>query len=267
VKGLADLYLQEIKTGVSSMLQYRATLVIWLIGNILEPLIYLVVWSTVSRSTGGSIGGYGARDFAAYYIVLMLVNQATFTWVMYEFDYRIREGTFSADLLHPVHPIHADIATNLSSKAVNLPFVVAAAAGLSAVFHPAFRLTPLAAAAFIPALVLAFLVRFLVDWTVALAAFWTTRVTAINQIHYMAVLFFSGQIAPLTVLPQPLQIVAHVLPFRWTVGFPVELLLGRLSPAQILTGFAVQAGWLAAGALLVKFVWRASVKRYSAVGA
>jgi ABC-2 type transport system permease protein len=267
VKGLADLYLQEIKTGVSSMLQYRATLVIWLIGNILEPLIYLVVWSTVSRSTGGSVGGYGARDFAAYYIVLMLVNQATFTWVMYEFDYRIREGTFSADLLHPVHPIHADIATNLSSKAVNLPFVVAAAAGLSAVFHPAFRLTPLAAAAFIPALVLAFLVRFLVDWTVALAAFWTTRVTAINQIHYMAVLFFSGQIAPLTVLPQPLQIAAHVLPFRWTVGFPVELLLGRLSPAQILTGFAVQAGWLVAGALLVKFVWRASVKRYSAVGA
>jgi ABC-2 type transport system permease protein len=267
VKGLADLYLQEIKTGIASMLQYRATLVIWLIGNILEPLIYLVVWSTVSRSTGGSIGGYGARDFAAYYIVLMLVNQATFTWVMYEFDYRIREGTFSADLLHPVHPIHADIATNLSSKAVNLPFVVAAAAGMTAVFHPAFRLTPLAAAAFIPALVLAFLVRFLVDWTVALAAFWTTRVTAINQIHYMAVLFFSGQIAPLTVLPQPLQIVAHVLPFRWTVGFPVELLLGRLSPAQILTGFAVQAGWLVAGALLVKFVWRASVKRYSAVGA
>ena len=140
MNGLAELYLQQIKTGVASMLQYRATLVIWLIGNILEPLIYLVVWSTVARSTGGTVGGYGARDFAAYYIVLMLVNQATFTWVMYEFDYRIREGTFSADLLHPVHPIHADIATNLSSKVVNLPFVVAAAAGLAAVFHPTFKL-------------------------------------------------------------------------------------------------------------------------------
>ena len=267
MKALAELYLQEIKTGVASMLQYRATLVIWLIGNVLEPLIYLVVWTTVARSTGGSVGGYGVLDFAAYYIVLMLVNQATFTWVMYEFDYRIREGTFSADLLHPDHPIHADIATNLSSKVVNLPFVVAAAAGLAAVFHPAFRFTPLAVAAFVPALVLAFLVRFLVDWTVALAAFWTTRVTAINQIHYMAVLFFSGQIAPLTVLPRPLQVVANVLPFRWTVGFPVELLLGRLTRAQILTGFAAQAAWLLAGALLVRVAWRVSVRRYSAVGA
>jgi ABC-2 type transport system permease protein len=122
-------------------------------------------------------------------------------------------------------------------------------------------------AAFVPALVLAFLVRFLVDWTVALAAFWTTRVTAINQIHYMAVLFFSGQIAPLTVLPRPLQAVAHILPFRWTIGFPVEILLGRLTPAQVLTGFAVQAAWLAAAALLVRVAWRISVKRYSAVGA
>jgi len=267
MRGLGDLYLQQLKTGLATMLQYRGSLVIWLIGNVLEPLIYLVVWSTVSRSTGGTVGGYGARDFAAYYIVLMLVNQVTFSWVMYEFDYRIREGTFSADLLHPLHPIHADIAENLSSKAVSLPFMIAAAAGLSVVFHPVFRLSPLAAAAFVPALVLAFLVRFLVDWTVALAAFWTTRVSAINQIHYMAVLFFSGQIAPLAVLPRPLQVAANILPFRWTVGFPVELLLGRVTGPRILAGFAVQGAWLLAGALLVRYVWRASVKRYSAVGA
>jgi ABC-2 type transport system permease protein len=267
VRGLPDLYLQQLKTGVASMLQYRATLVIWLIGNILEPLIYLVVWSTVSRSSGGSVGGYDAAGFAAYYIVLMIVNQATFTWVMYEFDYRIREGTFSAVLLHPVHPIHADIADNLSSKVVSLPFILAAAAGVTAGFHPAFKITLGAVAAFLPALVLAFLVRFLVDWTVALAAFWTTRVTAINQIHFMAVLFFSGQIAPLTVLPRPLQVVATVLPFRWTVGFPVEILLGRLTQAQILTGFAVQAAWLLAAAALLRLAWRVSVKKYSAVGA
>jgi len=258
---------QEFKTGVAAMLQYRATLVIWLIGNILEPLIYLVVWSTVSRSSGGSVGGYSAADFAAYYIVLMVVNQASFTWVMYEFDYRIREGTFSAILLHPVHPIHADIAENLSSKVVSLPFIIAAAAGLTAIFHPAFKLTLWMVAAFVPALVLAFLVRFLVDWTVALAAFWTTRVTAINQIHYMAVLFFSGQIAPLAVLPHPLQVVATILPFRWTIGFPVELVLGRLTPTQVLIGFGAQAAWLLAAAVLLKFAWRASVKNYSAVGA
>ncbi len=181
MRGLRDVYLQHLKTGIASMLQYRASEVIWLIGNVLEPLIYLVVWSTVARSNGGSIGGYDAQEFAAYYIIFMLVDQVSFTWVMYEFDYRIREGEFSVTLLHPIHPIHADIAGNLSSKIVSLPFTAVAAAGMAILFRPAIKISLWTVAAFVPALVLAFLVRFLVEWTIALAAFWTTRVSAINQ--------------------------------------------------------------------------------------
>ena len=263
---LRDLYAQEIKTSLASMLQYRAALAIYLIGNVLEPLIYLVVWTTVSASSGGSVGGYAPRDFAAYYIAFMLVNQITFTWVMYEFEYRIRHGSFSAALLRPVHPIHTDIADNLASKVVSLPLMIAAGGAMALLFHPAFSTPGWAIALFVPALVLAYFVRFLLDWTVALAAFWTTRVSAINQIHFMAVLFFSGQIAPLALLPAPLRTAATVLPFRWMVGFPVELVLGRLTFAQALEGLAWQAGWLAAGAVVLRFAWRASVKNYSAVG-
>jgi viologen exporter family transport system permease protein len=266
MRGLRDIYLQQLRTGIASLLQYRASELIWLIGNVLEPLIYLVVWSTVARSSGGSVGGYDAREFAAYYIVFMLVDQMSFTWAMYEFDYRIREGEFSVALLHPIHPIHADIAENISSKIVSLPFTALAAAGMILLFRPTLKISLWTAAAFIPALILAFLVRFLVEWTVALAAFWTTRINAINQIHYMAVLFFSGQIAPYDLLPRPLQWVATVLPFRWTIGFPVELILGRLTPGQLLTGFAAQATWLVLALALVKIVWTASLKHYSAVG-
>ena len=56
-------------------------------------------------------------------------------------------------------------------------------------------------AAFVPAILLAFVVRFFMEWTLALAAFWTTRVSALNQMYFMAALFFSGQIAPLELLP------------------------------------------------------------------
>ena len=267
MKGIGDLYFQQFKTSLASMLQYRASLVIWLIGNILEPLIYLVVWSTVSRSSGGPVGGFAEKDFAAYYIALMLVNQVTYTWVMYEFDYRVRQGSFSSALLHPVHPIHSDIADNISSKVVSFPFVFVAAVALSVLFHPAFQITARSVAFFIPALALAFLVRFLVEWTAALAAFWTTRVNAINQIYYLAALFLSGQIAPLSLLPLPLRTAAMVLPFRWTIGFPIELILGRLTRSQILIGLTAQTAWLLAGLVLLRILWRASVRKYSAVGA
>jgi ABC-2 type transport system permease protein len=191
----------------------------------------------------------------------------TYTWIMYEYEYRVRQGTLSADLLRPVHPIHSDIADNLTSKLITLPGMLVIAALLGLIFRPAFHLVPWAMAAFVPVVLLAFAVRFFVEWTLALAAFWTTRVSALNQMYFMLMLFFSGEIAPLELLPHPVQVIAFVLPFRWTIGFPTELLLGRLSPAQVLTGIGMQTVWLAASLVLMRFVWRAGLKVYSAVGA
>jgi ABC-2 type transport system permease protein len=261
------LYLQQFRTSLAAMLQYRASLVIWLIGHVLEPLVYLVVWTAVSVSRGGSVGGYGPAEFAAYFVVLMLVNHVTYTWIMWEFEYRVRHGSLSLALLRPVHPLHSDLADNVSSKIITLPLILVAAVLLALLFRPSLAPAPWAVAAFLPALFLAFLVRFLLEWTLALVAFWTTRVSAVNQAYFIALLFFSGQMAPLTLLPRPLQIIASVLPFRWTTSFPVELLLGRVSFPQALLGMGAQCVWLGLCLLLLHLVWRAGLKTYTAVGA
>jgi ABC-2 type transport system permease protein len=267
MRDLPQIYAQQFKTSLAMMLQYRASLVIWLIAHVLEPLIFLVVWSAVSRSSGGSVGGYSPGDFAAYFIVLMLVNHVTYTWVMYEYEYEVRHGTLSFALLKPLHPIHSNIADNVSSKLITLPGMAVVAVILALIFRPVFHLQLWALAAFIPALFLAFLVRFLMEWMLALAAFWTTRVSAVNQVYFVVALFLSGQLAPIALLPLPVRVAAFILPFRWTVGFPVELFLGKLTPMQALTGIAVQLVWLGLSLLLMRVVWRAGLRIYSAVGA
>jgi len=267
MKGLVQLYAQQFRTTLAMMFQYRASLIIWMIGHVLEPLVYLVVWSVVATTGGGSVGDYTKTQFAAYFIVLMLVNHVTYTWIMYEFEYRIRQGSLSFLLLKPVHPIHSDIADNVSSKMITLPFMLAIAAVLAVIFHPALSPEPWAIGLFVPALLLAFLVRFLLEWTLAQAAFWTTRVDAINQTYFVLLLFLSGQIMPLTLLPHPVRVVAEILPFRSMVGFPVELLLGRLTLTEALTGLGIQAAWVIIGLVLLRVVWRAGVRVYSAVGA
>ena len=262
---LADLYRAEFRTSLATMFQYRASLVIWLISQVLDPVIYLIVWSTVAEVSGGSVEGYTTGDFAAYFIVLMVVNHLTFTWITWEYEYRVREGTLSAALLRPVHPIHADIAENLSSKAVSTPGILLAAGILALIFRPTFDAVGWALVAFIPAVALAFLLRFFVEWTLALASFWTTRVSALNQMYFVAMLFLSGQVAPLTLFPPAVQTVAALLPFRWMISFPVELLLGNLTAQEMLTGFAAQAVWIAISLVLLRVVWRAGVRVYSAV--
>ena len=267
MKDLAAIYARQFQTTFASMVQYRASLVIWMIAQVLEPLVYLIVWSTVSSGSGGSVGDYSTRAFAGYFILLLLVNQVSYTWIMYEYEYRIRQGALSFTLLKPVHPIHADIAENLSSKAITFPLLLVAAAGLSAAFHPLVSPALWAVLMAVPVLVLAFLVRFLLEWALAQAAFWTTRVSAINQAYFVLVLFLSGQVAPLSLFPRPVQVAADILPFRWLLGFPVELLLGRVTPIQALQGLAAQVIWLAISLALVRLIWRAGVRVYSAVGA
>src|SRR3990172_4724779 len=135
MSGMLDLYRAQVRTSLAMMFQSRASLVIWLLGQVLDPVIYLVVWSTVSAASGGEVGGYTTGDFAAYFLVLMVVNHLTFTWIMWEYEYRVREGTLSAALLRPVHPIHADVADNLSSKALSTPIILLTAMLLGLIFQ------------------------------------------------------------------------------------------------------------------------------------
>jgi ABC-2 type transport system permease protein len=267
MKTLIELYVQQFKTTLATMFAYRASLLIWMIGQVLEPLVYLIVWSIVANASGGSVGDYTTNQFAAYFILLMLVNQVTYTWIMYEFEYRIREGILSFALLKPVHPIHSDIADNISSKLITTPFMILVAVGLAAIFHPSLSPAPWAIVFFFPALLLAFAVRFLLEWTLAQSAFWTTRVGAVNQIYFVLMLFLSGQFAPLTLLPLPIRIVAYILPFRWLISYPIELVSGRLTPNEAFIGLGAQAAWLVVSYVLFRIVWRAGVKTYAAVGA
>jgi ABC-2 type transport system permease protein len=267
VKAIIELYLQQFRTTLATMFAYRASLVIWTIGQVLEPLVYLIVWSLVSNASGGSVGGYTTRQFAAYFILLMIINQVTYTWIMYEYEYLIRDGTLSFALLKPVHPIHSHIADNLSSKLITFPIIIVVAAALAAAFHPLLSPRWWAIALFFPALLLAFVVRFLLEWTLAQTAFWTTRVSAVNQVYFVLMLFLSGQFAPLALFPLPVKIVSYILPFRWLINFPIELVSGRLTPPEAFAGLGAQAAWLAASYFLFRIVWRAGVRVYAAVGA
>lgn len=266
IRTIADVYAAQLRTSLAVQFQYRASLAIWMIGRILQPLIYLIVWTTIARTQGGEVNGYDEGGFAAYFIMQMIVSQATFSWIMWEYDYTIRTGQFNFKLLRPIHPIHADVADNLAYKILTLVILIPAVLFLAWLLPPTFNGQFWSIAAGIVAIGMAFVVRFTLEWTLAMAALWTSRVSAINQTYEIVLIFLSGNFAPLAVMPQWIQVLATYLPFRWLIAFPIELTLGRLTPTQALIGFGAQLFWLAVALVVLSFVWRAGVKQYSAVG-
>jgi ABC-2 type transport system permease protein len=97
--------------------------------------------------------------------------------------------------------------------------------------------------------------------------FWTTRVSAIYDTYFTAELLLSGRLVPLALLPAWASTLAGVLPFKYTFGYPIEVLAGSLSTRELFVGLGLQAVWIGVGVLLVAAVWRVGVRRYGAVGA
>jgi ABC-2 type transport system permease protein len=267
MRRLLAIYRAQFKVAILQQWQYRTSAILWQLGMILEPVIYLVIWSTIARLSGGEVDGYTEGNFAAYFLVLLLVNHLTDNWVYYEFQERVQQGLLSPLLLRPVHPIHADLAKNLANKLLMLIVMLPATGVLALMFHPTAHITPLTVLAFFPALALAIAIRFVVEWILGLVAFWTTQMTAVIQMYYVALFFLSGQMGPIALFPAPLQVLAYLLPFQWMLAFPVELVLGHLTLQQIVLGFCAQGTWLALSAGLLIVLWRNGLRRYTGVGA
>ena len=87
------------------------------------------------------------------------------------------------------------------------------------------------------------------------------------NVWYNVAFAVGGQVAPVALLPGAIKAVAVVLPFRYTLGFPIEVFIGSLGSAELALGFALQAGWLVFGLVLMRVLWRSGVKQYQAVGA
>src|SRR4030066_434671 len=110
MKHMLDYYLTTIKIAIQTQFQYRVMQYFYMIGMIAEPVIYLVVWSTVARAQGGEVNGYTPGAFAAYYIVWTPVRNINIVFTPYGWEWRIQRGLLSGELLRPIHPLHGDIA-------------------------------------------------------------------------------------------------------------------------------------------------------------
>ena len=247
-------------------LQYRAAILLWVLWGVTEPAIALGIWWAIAGA--GDVAGYNRADFARYFFAVMLVNQLTIAWDSWYLDRWIREGELNFRLARPLHPAHEATADNIAYKARSGTIILLVWL-VTATFWPAVRLPfdPARWALTAVAVLLAAGLRFLISFTTGLLAFWTTRATAIMELHAGIALFLAGRIAPLALLPPPIAHLAAVLWFRPMLAFPVEVLTGAVTRTpDLLQGFAAQAIWLTIWLVACRLAWRRGLERYGAVG-
>lgn len=244
------------------MLEYRAELLLWALSGTL-PLILLGVWTKASQN-----GQFGLEpaDFARYFLAVFVVRQFNIVWVVWEFEKEVVQGRLSPRLLQPIDPAWHHVAMHLSERIARLPFVVVLVGLFFLLYPQAIWLPSLGRVLlFMPVVGLAFTVRFLMQYTFALLAFWTERASAIEQFSFLFYLFLSGMIAPLEVFPPAVREVAQWTPFPYLIHFPAAILIGL--PVDIVRGILVMLGWSLLFFIVNRWLWRKGLKQYSGMGA
>ena len=253
-----------VRASMQVTLAYRGRLV-FLFTGALFPMLMMFVWLTVDAG-GPTADGWDGTRFVSYYAAAAVVYSLTSSGISWAWDSELRSGELSNRLLRPMPVFHQFAAAEAGERIVTaimlVPVLVAATIVLPIVAFPV-GVGPLLAA--IAATLLAFLLSVLMSSTFALIGFWTTQSNNVYLLWWGLGAFVSGWIAPLDVMPSRLQRIAEILPFRYSLGFPVEIALG-LPTGKIVTGFAIALLWLTTFAVVYVLAWRCGVRRYQAVG-
>ena len=251
------------RLGLAEAVAYRAAMLVWILTTTF-PLVSLALWHSLAAQ--GPIGDYGRTDFVAYFVAAFLIRQLTASWVVWDLSAQIASGDLSTLLMRPVHPLLHHLMSNLAALPVRVALavplgvvVLIAVGGIEASVGWHLALAPLA-------ILLAWLLQLCVQICVACLAFWVTSSAALFEVWLGLYMVLSGYVMPTSLLPW-FSAVVRVLPFHAAMGFPTELLCGRLGGAEIAWGFALQAVWLAVFAALAAWLWRRGLRVYGAVGA
>jgi ABC-2 type transport system permease protein len=155
---------------------------------------------------------------------------------------------------------------HLSERLARLPFALGLVGLFFLLYPQAIWLPNLGSVLlFVMVLGLAFVLRFVMQYTFALFAFWTERASAIEQFWFLFYLFLSGIIAPLEVFPPQVREAALWTPFPYLIHFPAAILIGL--PVDIVRGILVMLGWILLFFIWNRWLWRKGLKQYSGMGA
>lgn len=244
------------------MLAYRAELILWALASSM-PFIMMGAWMQAAETHALALT---PDDFARYFLTLFIVRQLTAVWVIWDVEHDVVKGRLARSLLMPFPVSARYVLSHVADRLARGPFLISLTA-LFLVLRPGTFFLPTwdRALLFVATVVLAFALRFLIQFTLAMLAFWTERASALEGIFSLVYVFCSGVIAPLSLFPDGARAVLEFLPFALLLHFPTAVLLGL--DVDIARSFALLIAWSAVFLVLNRLLWRAGLRRFTSMGA
>jgi ABC-2 type transport system permease protein len=197
--------------------------------------------------TRDDIGGYDATDTLTYVWLTQAMLSTVGIFGDADFAQRIQRGDVVTDLIRPVHPLRAGLASDYGRSLYHALFRGLPPLAIGAiVFDLTAPSDPLVWIVFFASVILAIAVSFAFRFLYNLSAFWLLDYRGVLRISVALAAFFSGFIIPVRFLPDWLQTLAYATPFPSMLQLPVDIFVGASTGTVLVATLAMQVGWLIA---------------------
>ncbi len=243
-----------------------------LVSAFVGPACFLVqvsIWRAVYSETG-SVGGINLDQMIAYYGIATLISYLTMDSADWNLQMLIRTGKYLTFALRPIHHRFFALSQKIGHRTLGflfefLPVLIIFVLVFRLDVHPAHWGT------FLLSVALAYLTVFYINYSIGLIGFWLVKTEGLRSVVHLLTGVCSGALFPLLLLPEGFQRFLFFLPFQFTAYVPCMVYTGKYSlglfSMTVPQIVGVQAVYVLALFGLSEILYRAGMKRFTAVGA
>jgi len=264
-------YWHVINVGIQNTLVYRVNFLFRAVFTLVPLTATLCLWRAIYASNPAQeqIAGYTLANMTSYYLLVTIVSTLTaVTDDDWQIAADIRDGNISQFLVKPIDYLAYRLCLFGAGRLIYAAIALAPVA-LFILFQRRYFVLPPDVGTFVLFIIstlLTGLLQFLISYTAALLAFWVLEVATFIFILFAFEHIAGGNLFPLDILPPALANALNYTPFPYELYFPISVYLGRVTGAELWRGLAMQVFWVVAMYGLARWVWRAGIRRYAAVG-
>jgi ABC-2 type transport system permease protein len=262
---MRDLFTSELRRRMSYRTDFWITAVSSL--TVRVAVAWFVVHAVFAESGRAGIAGYDLEGMLRYYLAAIFAAKLIQSTDLEQgISQDIYEGGLTRYLLYPAPYGVVKYVQQLGALGPSVIQVIVFASWVPFVVGLPPDLTVAGFVMALVAIAAANLLQFLIVFPIQLVAFWADNVWSLMAMHRFVSSLLGGLYIPLALFPDSGRRILEALPFRYLFAFPVETLLGRVSPREWAAGMAVCLAWCAGFALVGRWVWRRGTLQYTGVG-
>lgn len=261
-------YRSLIRAGVLDALQFRLSLIVTVVGNLLYLLLVYYIWKAIFASAGTDVvNGMTFTDTMIYLVFANALFQFMEMWVVWSMGDDIRSGAIIKDLLRPIPYSKWTFFSGLGNVVTKFvttffPTAVVVFVVADGAIHLGINVL-----LFVVSVAMSLLINYYINLMVGTICMYTDTIWGINIMKEVIVGLLSGATIPLAFYPDAIQSGVMLLPFQAICNAPLSLLLHpEYSAKQCIEILLFQLFWLLVLKVLSAGFFRISVKQITVNG-